>query len=110
MQDVDGVGKAAKSTEKPPGHRFAVTVTLGGAGAAGGSEPPSAVEERVLCRSVVMATGLSKPNVPASVVGIEHAIGYEELPETGRPFEKQSVLVLGRSKTPLSNRESARGH
>ena len=43
-----------------------------------------AATEQVLCKSIVMATGLTKPNVPASVIGIEHAIGYEDLPETGR--------------------------
>jgi cation diffusion facilitator CzcD-associated flavoprotein CzcO len=47
------------------------------------------------CKVVVVATGLSTPNSPPSVAGIELAQGYEQVPETGESFEKQSVLVLG---------------
>ena len=85
--------KDGKMKEKPQSpkeakrHRFAVKVTL--------ADGADQTEERVLCKTIVMSTGLSKPNAPSTVVGIEHAIGYEDLPETGRPFERQSVLVLG---------------
>jgi hypothetical protein len=51
--------------------------------------------KQVLCNTVVMASGLTKPNAPAGVIGIEHTIGYEDLPETGQSFEGQAVLVLG---------------
>ena len=47
------------------------------------------------CLVLVTATGLSKPNVPISVDGIEHTVGYESLPPTGESFEGQSVVVLG---------------
>jgi hypothetical protein len=73
-----GTGQSPVKVDK---HRFAVTVTLNG-GVAGANT--QAATEQVLCKSIVMATGLTKPNVPASVIGIEHAIGYEDLPETGR--------------------------
>ena len=47
-----------------------------------------------------MATGLWVPNKggphPSKrIPGIEHAIGYEEIPSTGESFEGQTVAVLG---------------
>lgn len=49
----------------------------------------------VECGSVVMATGLDESHAPPSVQGIEHTIGYEDLPQTGEAFEDQAVAVLG---------------
>jgi hypothetical protein len=72
----------------------------GGAGAGGaGAGTGKSNAKQVLCNTVVMASGLTKPNVPTGVVGIEHTIGYEDLPETGRSFEGQAVLVLGNGTT-----------
>lgn len=60
--------------------------------ASGGGEQGRATAD---CGSLVLATGLPTPNKRASVHGLEHAEGYEDLPETGKPFVGQTVAVLG---------------
>ena len=45
------------------------------------------------CKVVVVASGLSKPHIPKSVQGIEHAMGYEELPVDGEPFEGKNKNI-----------------
>jgi hypothetical protein len=47
------------------------------------------------CTVLIVATGLSKANPATNIHGIEHAIGYEDLPPTGESFEGKSVAVLG---------------
>ncbi len=53
-----------------------------------------------------MATGMQKPNAPSTIDGIELTVGYEELPETGRPFEGQSVMVLGLGNAGLETADA----
>ena len=56
----------------------------------------SAANTRVVrCGAVVNAAGIAVPNIPTTLSGIEHTDGYEDLPETGEGFERQSVAVLG---------------
>lgn len=57
--------------------------TAGSGDAKDGAGPTSTV----LCKSVVVATGLSKPNAAPAINGIELTLGYEELPATGESFE-----------------------
>eukprot|EP01045_Picozoa_sp_COSAG04_P002606 COSAG04_NODE_96_length_26486_cov_136.642817_10_plen_88_part_00 len=47
------------------------------------------------CEVVVVATGLSVPNRPAGMVGVEHTTLYSELPEEQARFEAQKVAVFG---------------
>ena len=49
----------------------------------------------VVCGVVVIASGLSIPNAPASMSGIELTKGYEELHESGEEFEGKTVAVIG---------------
>jgi cation diffusion facilitator CzcD-associated flavoprotein CzcO len=51
--------------------------------------------QTVRCNAVVIATGLATPNIPSTLSGIEHTMGYEDLPPTGEPFEGKTVAVIG---------------
>jgi hypothetical protein len=53
-----------------------------------------ALSKVVTCGSVIMATGLWVPSKP-DFVGNDLTIGYDELPEDGRPFQNQKVAVFG---------------
>lgn len=48
---------------------------------------------------MIVATGLSLPNIPP-IVGIEFAKGYENVSLNVDEFENQTVLILG-SKTEI---------
>jgi len=48
------------------------------------------------CRTLIIATGLGAPNIPANMVGLEWAEGYETVSVDPADFEGQSVLILGR--------------
>lgn len=48
--------------------------------------------------NVVVATGLSKPNIP-SIPGIGHAEGYENLKWDAQEFANQRVLILGKGNS-----------
>jgi len=85
---------AAPDRVRPP---FAVRVSSSGSGAS---------DERVACTAVVMATGLDKAHVPAGVQGIEHTVGYEDLPETGESFQGQAVAVLGFGNAALETADA----
>ena len=56
---------------------------------------------RYSCKVVVVATGLSVPNIPSGIEGIELAQGYEDVPKDGSAYERQSVLVLGQGNAGL---------
>ena len=58
------------------------------------------------CDVVIVATGLQKAHIPSSVHGIEHAIGYEDLPPTGESFEGQSVAVLGMGNAAMETADA----
>jgi thioredoxin reductase len=47
------------------------------------------------CKVLIVATGLSKANPATNIRGIEHAIGYEDLPPTGESFAGKSVAIFG---------------
>ena len=49
----------------------------------------------VVCGVVVIASGLSIPNAPATMSGIELTKGYEDLQESGEEFEGKTVAVIG---------------
>eukprot|EP01050_Picozoa_sp_SAG11_P023847 SAG11_NODE_4916_length_1723_cov_0.892241_2_plen_139_part_00 len=52
-------------------------------------------DQSVSCNVVVSAIGMWKPN-KQKIRGIEHTIGYEELPPSGDEiFEGKSVAILG---------------
>ncbi len=50
--------------------------------------------EEIRCRTLVMATGPVKPNIP-DIPGIEHAIGYEDHPTDLEMYENKRVLIIG---------------
>ena len=64
-------------------------------GGAPGAPLVETVDGRYSCKVVVVATGLSTPNIPKGIDGIELAQGYEDVPKEGSAYEQQSVLVLG---------------
>jgi len=47
------------------------------------------------CKYLIMATGLSKPNIPKDIPGIEHAIGYEEMDMDLEKYRNKEVLIMG---------------
>lgn len=91
--------KAGATTEEAADMHFVLTVnhepSLEVGGRARGETGSLPTRREVVCKVVVMATGLSLPNAPTSVDGVEHTLGYESLPPTGESFEGQSVAVLG---------------
>ena len=50
------------------------------------------------CPILVMATGLSTPNIPP-IPGIEHVQGYETVPMDPAGFEGQRVLIIGKGNS-----------
>lgn len=91
--------KTGATTEEAADMHFVLTVnhepSLEVGGRARGETGSLPTRREVVCKVVVMATGLSLPNAPTSVDGVEHTLGYESLPPTGESFEGQSVAVLG---------------
>eukprot|EP01051_Picozoa_sp_SAG22_P018997 SAG22_NODE_3368_length_1755_cov_1.553140_1_plen_411_part_10 len=77
------VGRIERSVPGDAASGFRLAVGF----AAGGSK-------QVQCGKVIIATGIHVPNVPP-LPGIELTMGYEELPEDGRPFQEKNVAVLG---------------
>ena len=69
-----------------------------------GSDPSTATP--MVCRVLVIASGLSKPHVPATVQGIENVMGYEELPANGKPFQGQAVMVLGMGNAAMETADA----
>lgn len=49
----------------------------------------------VLCDVLVSTMGLSVPNSPDGMVGLEHCEFYADLPETKEAFEKKKVVIFG---------------
>ena len=47
------------------------------------------------CKRLIMATGLSKPNIPDNIPGIELAIGYEEMGMDKEKYRNKHVMVMG---------------
>lgn len=47
------------------------------------------------CKYLIMATGLSKPNIPNEIQGIEHSIGYEEMEMDLEKYRNKHVLIMG---------------
>ena len=50
----------------------------------------------VAFRSLVLATGMGKPNMPR-FEGAEYTESYEDISTNPEDFEGQSVLILGKS-------------
>ena len=80
---------AADAKQEHPS--FAVQLTTAGHN----DDGVGATDATVVCGIVVIAAGLGTPNAPASIRGLRHTVGYEDLPETGAAFQGQSVAVLG---------------
>lgn len=50
------------------------------------------------CRYTVIATGLSQPHRP-SIGGLEHTVGYEDMPLDPKAFTNKTVLILGKGQS-----------
>ena len=48
-----------------------------------------------LSRVLLLAIGLWKPNIPADIQGIEHAVGYEDMTIDPDFYSGKNVLILG---------------
>lgn len=74
------------------------------------TEHSSGKTSRTDCGVVIMASGIDIPNVPSNVDGIEHAIGYEQLPKTGEKFEAETVAVFGYGNAAFETVDSISSH
>lgn len=52
----------------------------------------------VSAQCVIVATGWGKPHIPA-ISGIEHAVGYEEMPLDPAAFADHRVLIIGKGNS-----------
>ncbi len=52
----------------------------------------------IRCTCVIVATGWGAPYVP-KIAGIEHAVGYEEVPTESRVYANQRVLIIGKGNS-----------
>ncbi|XP_074647210.1 FAD-dependent oxidoreductase domain-containing protein 2-like [Tubulanus polymorphus] len=60
------------------------------------------------CKTIVVATGLSKPNIP-KFQGVEYTVGYEDVSINPDEFEGKSVLILGRGNSAFETADSILG-
>ncbi|XP_002731137.3 FAD-dependent oxidoreductase domain-containing protein 2-like, partial [Saccoglossus kowalevskii] len=50
------------------------------------------------CKTVIVSTGIATPNVP-DYEGIEHTIGYEDMPMNMSLYDGKTVLILGKGNS-----------
>ena len=72
----------------------------------GGFLVESAGGERLACRRLVVATGVSKSHIPDDVPGIELAEGYEDMPVNPKDFVNQSVMILGKGNSAFETADN----
>ncbi|MEV4641685.1 NAD(P)/FAD-dependent oxidoreductase [Actinoplanes sp. NPDC049548] len=60
--------------------------------------------EMLTCRRLVMAVGVSTPNVP-DIPGIEHAQGYDSMSLDPEDYRGKTVLILGKGNSALETAE-----
>ena len=53
------------------------------------------------CKHLIICTGLSKPNIPKEISGIEHAIGYEELELNDELYKGKKICILGAGNSAM---------
>jgi thioredoxin reductase len=58
---------------------------------------------------VIIATGWGRPYIPR-IPGIELAVGYEDIPATGQPFDNQRVLIVGKGNSAFETAHKLLGH
>ena len=51
------------------------------------------INECYTCKHLIICTGLSKPNIPKEISGIEHAIGYEELELNDNEYPATWIMI-----------------
>jgi cation diffusion facilitator CzcD-associated flavoprotein CzcO len=73
------VHRINRMDDNSQGHRFLLEATE-----ASTEDKGAAVARAFKCQVLVVATGLSEPNVPSTVEGIELAEGYEDMPVDGK--------------------------
>lgn len=75
--------------KRDDGNGFVVTVTSTARRRTNttAKEDEASEREDLHCRYLVMANGLSTPNIPKEIHGIDLATGYENLPPNGTLFE-----------------------
>lgn len=61
------------------------------------------------CSKLLIATGISTPNIPTEVPGMEYTDGYETVSTNPDDFEGQSVLILGRGNAAFEVADSIYG-
>lgn len=89
---------------------YALRVRLGfqvvrvGRGEEGGFFVENSVGDRLLCRHLVVATGLAKPYVPA-IPGIELAEAYESVSVDREQFANQTVMIIGKGNSAFETAE-----
>ena len=60
------------------------------------------------CKYLFIATGLFDPYIPSSIEGIEHAIGYEQIPTDLDFYDNKKVAIIGGGNSGLWRRQSNR--
>jgi thioredoxin reductase len=63
----------------------------------------------ILCRRIVIATGLARPHVP-EIPGIEHAEGYESVSVDPEEFAGKTVLILGKGNSAFETANNLIAH
>jgi thioredoxin reductase len=63
---------------------------------------------RFTCDRLIMATGLSRPNIPP-IPGIELVEGYEDMPVDPADFANQRVLILGKGNSAFETADNLVG-
>jgi thioredoxin reductase len=69
----------------------------------------SANGERVLAKALVVATGLSRPQIP-DIPGIELAEGYESVSTNAEEFAGKTVLILGKGNSAFETAQHLIAH
>ncbi|RDD41254.1 FAD-dependent oxidoreductase domain-containing protein 2 [Trichoplax sp. H2] len=52
-----------------------------------------------MCDVAIISTGLATPNIPSSITGLHHAMGYETMSTNTSEYVGQNILILGQGKS-----------
>ncbi|XP_059153473.1 FAD-dependent oxidoreductase domain-containing protein 2-like [Physella acuta] len=86
--------QAVRNMSAPDGHVYTMNDQMG---------------QCYTCRTLIMATGISTPNIPRQVQGIDLTTGYETMSLNPDDYEGKSVLILGRGNTAFEIADSIYG-
>ncbi|EDV20876.1 uncharacterized protein TRIADDRAFT_31100 [Trichoplax adhaerens] len=59
-----------------------------------------------MCDVAIISTGLATPNIPSSITGLHHAMGYETMSTNTSEYVGQNILILGQGNSAFETAES----